>query len=151
MELTQKAEEFLKKLLSLMGVEASFDLSEHEDSLFISLNTAEPGLLIGRRGETLDALQYLLNIASNKGLAERQRIVLDVEGYRAEKKKSLEELAKKTAEQVISQGLSIALEPMNPFERRIVHMALLDYPGVETTSEGEEPYRKVTIFPKKEG
>lgn len=151
MELTQKAEEFLKKLLSLMGIEASFDLSEHEDSLFISLNTAEPGLLIGRRGETLDALQYLVNIASNKGLAERRRIVLDVEGYRAEKKKSLEELAKKTAEQVISQGISIALEPMNPFERRIVHMALLDYPGVETASEGEEPYRKVTIFPKKEG
>lgn len=149
MKITDKAETFLKTVLVKMGFATSLSLSEAEDTLFFEIETDEPALLIGRGGETLNALQYLLGIAANKGEDTRQPIILDVEGYRERRKKSLEELAQRMAEKVVVEKTPVALNPMNPLERRLVHLALKDHPQVETVSEGEEPHRQVTIFPKK--
>ena len=104
--------------------------------------------MIGRRGETLDALQYLTNLAVNGKREEKIRIVLDVEGYRQSREETLAALAHKMADRAKKSGRSIALEPMSPHERRIIHMALQNEKGVQTLSEGEEPARRVIIAPK---
>lgn len=144
----RRAEELLVRILDGIGVEAQIEIDDSEERLEIRVATEEAGLLIGRRGETLDSLQYLLNVMVNKGQEERRRIIIDVEGYREERKKQLEEAATKAADQVVERGEPVALQPMNPFERRIVHMVLVAYPGVETVSEGEEPYRSVKVVPE---
>ena len=103
------------------------------------------GVLIGKHGQTLDSLQYLTNLAANKGKKEWHRIVLDAENYRKRRRDTLEKLAHNLAHRVKRTGRKALLEPMNPYERKIVHEALQNEPGIVTYSEGEEPYRKVVI------
>ena len=146
---TEKAEEFLKKVVSMMGVEASFEVEQDDETMSITMSGDKMGLLIGRRGETLDALQYLTSIVANKDRDDYLRVSLDTENYREKRKDVLEKLANKIADKVVRNGRSMTLEPMNPFERRIIHAALQNHDMVETSSVGEEPERRVVVSLKK--
>lgn len=144
-----RAEEFLKNVTSLMGLEVSFDITEDEDAMIINMQGDNQGILIGHRGETLDALQYLTSLQVNKGGKEYRRVTLDTEGYRAKREQTLIALAGRMANKVHKSGRRMMLEPMNPYERRILHATLQDNPYVTTHSEGEEPNRRVVITPKR--
>ena len=144
-----RAEEFLKNVTSLMGLEVSFDITENEDAMLINMQGDNQGILIGHRGETLDALQYLTSLQVNKGGKEYRRVTLDTEGYRAKREQTLIALAGRMANKVHKSGRRMMLEPMNPYERRILHATLQDNPYVTTHSEGEEPNRRVVITPKR--
>lgn len=138
---------FLSELLGKMGVEAKVLAANTESGLRLRIDADSMGLLIGRRGETLDALQYLVSLHVNRTSDAYQRITLDTEGYRSRREETLCRLARKTASQVRATGRPVAMEPMNPYERRILHSALQDFRGVTTHSEGEEPNRRVIITP----
>ena len=141
-----KLDAFLAGLLEHMGVEARRDYSRGEDgSLNVELSGAEMGALIGRRGETLDAIQHLANYAVNRGEGGRVRINVDAENYRAKRTESLRRLADKVAQKVIKYRRSITLEPMNAYERHIIHTTLQDYESVTTYSTGTEPNRRVVV------
>lgn len=142
----QRATAYLKKLISALGVE-SFDIvPENKDELVVLNVTGDDlGVVIGRRGETLDALQYLTILASNRGEESYCRISVDCCGYREKRKEALESLAEKTANKVLKTGRRFSLEPMNPYERRIIHSKVSEIEGVSSRSTGEEPYRKVVI------
>lgn len=144
----EEARQFLEDVLVQMGLDVTLTLSEEKDHVLFSMAGAKIGLLIGRRGQTLDALQYLTNVVANRHAPQYVRIILDAENYRARRKESLERLADRLAKKVIRSRTKVALEPMNPAERKIIHTFLQDYAGVTTKSEGEEPYRKVVIYPK---
>ena len=146
------AKEFLNSVFEKMKMEVEIESTEKDGYLYLSMTGENMGILIGRRGETLDALQYLVNLAVNKKLAplgEHARIILDIEGYRAKREKTLINLAEKISMRVRKTGSKVVLEPMNPHERRIIHTALQRDEGVQTYSEGIEPYRKVVVAPKK--
>ena len=117
---SEKAEDFLKKIIPLMGVEATITSTRDEDALHVTMEGEKMGLLIGRRGETLDALQYLTSIIVNKDRDEYLRVTLDTENYREKRKDVLEKLANKIADKVVRNRRNMTLEPMNPFERRVV-------------------------------
>ena len=141
-----KAEEFLKGLLEHMGIEAEMEVTEREGGgMNICLSGKNMGAIIGRRGETLDAIQHLTNYAVNHGHEEHMHINVDAENYRSKREESLVHLAEKMAEKVIRYRRSMALEPMNSYERHIVHTALQSYEGVTTSSTGTEPNRRVVI------
>ena len=106
------------------------------------------GILIGPRGETLDAFQYVSSLMVGKETGQFIQLIVDVEGHRARRERQLRQLAQRMAEQVLKSGRKLTLEPMNPAERRIIHMELRDHPAVSTQSTGEEPHRKVTILLK---
>jgi spoIIIJ-associated protein len=146
------AEDFLYSVVEKMNMDdVEIESEEREGYLYLSLSGENMGLLIGRRGETLDALQYLVNLVVNKRLfplGERVRIILDIEGYRAKREKTLVNLAQKISMRVRRTGNKVVLEPMNPHERRIIHTALQGDDEVQTYSEGVEPYRKVVVAPK---
>jgi len=151
-ELIERAEAFLKDVFAAMKLEAKYDCSFGEDNtLNIDLSGEEMGLLIGKRGQTLDSLQYLVSLVVNKGTEEYVRIKVDTENYRSRRKDTLEKLAKNIAFKVKRTRRSLALEPMNPYERRIIHSALQNDRYVTTHSEGEEPYRKVVVTLKNTG
>lgn len=137
--------DFLSRVLELMGVEARIEITEEESQIMVKLNGKNMGLVIGRRGETLDALQYITNLVVNKGKSDSKRIIIDTEEYRSKREETLRKLAKRLADKVQRTKKSIVLEPMNPYERRIIHSTLQNHPYVMTYSEGEEPYRKVVI------
>lgn len=139
---------FLDKVCSAMGISAAFQCQEDDNTVNVNITGPDLGILIGRRGDTLDALQYLLNLSVQKHFTERVRIVLDVEGYRQRREETLIRLAKRLAERVKRTGYRVVLEPMSPQERRIIHTALQDDPNVFTFSEGDEPFRKVVISMK---
>lgn len=141
----KRALEFLAGLTERMGVETQFKACETAQQLRIQLFGERMSLLIGRRGETLDALQYLTSLTVNRGREEYLRISLDTENYRAKREEALRKLAARMANRCRKTGKRVALEPMNPYERRILHSALQSDPGVTTHSEGEEPYRRVII------
>lgn len=142
----QKAEVFLSGLFKLMNVNADIESKEEEDGrISITLKGEEMGLLIGRRGETLDALQYITGLAVNKNEEAFTRISIDTENYREKREEALEKLAKKVAEKVVKNRRSMTLEPMAPHERRIIHACLQDYEGVTTYSTGQDPNRRVVI------
>jgi spoIIIJ-associated protein len=145
------AKAFLRDVLNAMGIKAEIHTQLTEDSLKISLRGPEMGVLIGHRGETLDSLQYLVSLVVNRDNpnSEYKRVVLDTEDYRKKREETLVRLANRLASKVRSLSKSVILEPMNPYERRIIHSALQDNPYVTTHSEGEEPYRKVVIELKK--
>ncbi len=145
-----RAEDFLKNLTELMGLSVTFDISQEEDSMLINMNGDSQGILIGHRGETLDALQYLTSLQVNKDSKDYIRVTLDTEGYRAKREQTLIALANRMASKVAKTGRRMVLEPMNPYERRILHSALQDNPYVTTHSEGEEPNRRVVITLKKD-
>lgn len=132
-----------------MGLDVSFDVREEEDALMIDMQGDNQGILIGHRGETLDALQYLTSLQVNKGGKEYRRVTLDTEGYRAKREQTLIALANRMANKVHKSGRRMMLEPMNPYERRILHATLQDHPYVTTHSEGEEPNRRVVIAPRR--
>ena len=141
----EKAENFLGKVLPLMGVEANIDTKETEDGIAINLSGDGMGLVIGRRGETLDAVQYLTSIIVNKGVDGYTKVTVDTENYRQKRAETLERLADKVAEKVIRNGRNMTLEPMNPFERRVIHARLQGNEKVTTISVGEEPNRRVVV------
>lgn len=147
-----QAREFLQKLFQSMGMDVVIEkfFAKEEDGTMFKLHGEGLGVLIGKHGQTLDSLQYLTNLVANKYSKDRIRIILDAEDYRKRRQETLERLAKNLAAKVKRNGIKAALEPMNPYERKLIHMSLQDDPKVETYSEGEEPYRKVIIALKKE-
>ena len=141
---------FLKDTLKAMNMEVEIALDIDEDgSLSINMSGPNMGILIGKRGQTLDSLQYLANRVANKHQSGYVRVKLDTENYRARREETLKHLAKNIAHKVKRNRRPVALEPMNPYERRIIHSALQNDPYVTTHSEGEEPYRKVVVTLKK--
>lgn len=139
---------FLDKVFEKLGVKVKTEVSKREDFLYLSFHGDDLGILIGRRGETLDSLQYLTNLVVGRKFSQRYRVILDVEGYRKRREQTLINLAHRLSEKVKRTGHNIVLEPMNPHERRIIHTALQNDLKVRTFSEGEEPYRKVIITRK---
>ena len=144
-------EDFLCKVFEAMGVKAEAEISfdEEEKVMNINLTGDDMGMLIGKRGQTLDSLQYLVSLVANKDSDTYIKVKLDTENYRERRKETLENLAKNIANKVRRTRHSVALEPMNPYERRIIHSVLQNNKFVETHSEGEEPYRKVIVSLKK--
>ena len=144
---------FLTDVFKAMKLEASinveFDAAENE--LSIDVKAEDMGVLIGKRGQTLDSLQYIVSLAINKDSNEYVKVKLDSENYRIRRKETLENLARNIASKVKRTGRQVSLEPMNSFERRIIHSALQGDPDCETFSEGNDPYRKVVVKPKNEG
>lgn len=144
-----KAVRFLEEVLPLMGLkEVKVEARQGEGHVLIQLSGKELGLAIGRRGQTLDALQYLTNVIANRKEESFVSFVLDAENYRERRKKTLEQLADRLAKEVIRTREKIALEPMTAQERKIIHTHLQNYAGVTTKSEGEEPNRRVVLWPK---
>jgi spoIIIJ-associated protein len=145
------AEKFLNEVFDAMKIEVKIDskLDAENNTLSIDLSGDEMGMLIGKRGQTLDSLQYLTSLVINKGQENYTRVKVDTEDYRERRKATLENLAKNVAGRVKRTHRSVSLESMNPYERRIIHYALQDNPFVNTHSEGEEPYRHVVVTPKK--
>mgnify|MGYP000175267148 CR=1 FL=1 len=143
--------EFLENVFSAMNMEVTIDIKKAEDDKVyeVELSGKEMGLLIGKRGQTLDSLQYLTNLAVNKHSDGYIKVKLDTEDYRQRRKDTLENLAKNIAYKVKRTKRPVSLEPMNPFERRVIHSALQNDPYVTTHSEGEEPYRKVVVTLKR--
>ncbi len=143
--------DYLKELFDAMGVETTIDIKYDEEKHFmdIELSGKDMGILIGKRGQTLDSLQYLISLFVNKNSDNYVKVQLDTENYRERRKKTLENLAKNIAYKVKRIRRPVSLEPMNPYERRIIHSALQNDRYVCTKSEGEDPYRKVVIMLKK--
>lgn len=144
-----KTTNLLQKIVLAMKLPVDLQVNKEGQLIKVNLQGEDLGVLIGRRGETLDALQYLVNLAVNKDLEKRHKIILDVEGYRRRREDTLQNLAFKLAEKAKRRGKSIVLEPMNAHERRIIHTALQSRDDIYTFSEGEDPYRKIIIAPKK--
>lgn len=143
------AKEFLEKTFSEMGIEVSVSVSVNKDSVYVDVEGKDTGTVIGKRGQTLDALQYLTSLVVNKSDSEHTRVILDAENYREKREATLENLAFRLAEKVLRTGKSARLEPMNPYERKVIHTALHSVNGITTRSEGDEPYRRVVIELKK--
>ncbi|MDD3795160.1 MAG: protein jag [Lachnospiraceae bacterium] len=148
-EAESKAEEFLKNVFATMDMKVVIKAECQDDTLNIDLSGEDMGILIGKRGQTLDSLQYLVSLVVNKGKSSYVRVKLDTENYRNRRKTTLENLAKNIAFKVKKTRRPVYLEPMNPYERRIIHSALQNDPYVTTHSEGEEPCRKVVVTLKK--
>ena len=145
-DVSGKTRDFLEGLLSRMGTEADIDITVKDDgSICAELSGEGMGAIIGRRGETLDAIQHLTNYAVNRGTEERTHISIDAENYRSKREESLVHLAEKMAAKALKYHRSMALEPMNSYERHVIHTALQNYDGVTTCSTGVEPNRRVVI------
>jgi len=145
-----EAKTFLRDVLNAMNVKAEIRIKEEKDVINIALTGPDMGIIIGYRGETLDSLQYLVSLIINKGHeGEYKRVILDTENYRFKREETLKRLASKMASRVKMSGKQVKLEPMNPYERRVIHSALQDNPYVVTYSEGDEPYRRVVVDLKK--
>lgn len=136
---------FLKDVTEKMGVELEFTPYKANDYIFIDISGKDTGTIIGKRGQTLDSIQYLTNLVLNKNKEEYQRVILDAENYRTKREKTLEQLAYRLAGKVVRTGRTQKLEPMNPYERKIIHTALQDDSRVMTRSEGKDPYRRVIV------
>jgi spoIIIJ-associated protein len=148
-----KTEAIISKLLFQMGLEAqvSAHYGEARDDrrpIMVDIRGTDLGVLIGRRGETLESFQYVAALMVGKETGQFIHLVVDVEGHRDRRERQLRQLARRMAEQVIKSGRKLTLEPMSAAERRIIHMELRDHPAVTTQSAGEEPHRKITILPK---
>lgn len=146
----ERAESFLSGIFRAMGLTVAMERRETEEGVLYDLSGESLGILIGKHGQTLDALQYLTNLAANRGGAEeRIHVILDVEGYRSRREETLRRLAGHLAEKACRIHAEVRLEPMNRHERKIIHMALQDNYRVSTYSDGDEPYRCVVIAPKR--
>jgi spoIIIJ-associated protein len=143
----EKARKFLRDVLEAMDIKAEIRVRDNKEGLYINLAGPKMGVIIGRRGQTLDSLQYLVSLVVNRD-KERDnfvKVILDTEDYRRKREETLQRLAKRLAERVQKTGKRVELEPMNPYERRIIHSTLQEFEDITTFSEGEEPYRKVII------
>ena len=136
---------FLREVTKEMGLNLDIDAKQGEETLYLNIQGKDSGTIIGKRGQTLDAIQYLTSLVVNKGSEDYVRVVVDAENYRAKREKTLEALAYRLANKVIKTKRSVKLEPMNPYERKVIHAALHDHPKVMTRSEGQDPYRRVVI------
>lgn len=144
------ARELLERVVSVLDLNARVDVTEDEHEVVATVTGGDLGVLIGRHGQMIDALQYLANAIAHRTVGEdRRRIVVDAAGYRARRSATLETLARRSAEQASATGRRVELEPMSAVERRLVHEALKDDPEVETTSEGAEPNRFVVVVPRR--
>ena len=150
-EAVAAAKEFLQKIFNAMHIEVAMEkfINKNDGSVTFRLHGDDMGILIGKHGQTLDSLQYLTNLVANKNSNERVRVIIDVEDYRDRRIETLNRLAARLADKVKRTGERVALEPMNPHERKIIHMALQGDRRVTTLSEGDEPYRHVVIELKK--
>ncbi len=142
----RRAKQFLADVFGKMNIEGTVEAKMDGKDLYVNVEGSDMAVLIGRRGQTLDSLQYLVSLVVNKDRDDYIRVVLDTENYRDKRKETLEKLANRLAYKARKMRKDIILEPMNPYERRIIHSALQGNPYVSTRSEGEEPYRKVIIF-----
>ncbi|HIW48402.1 MAG TPA: protein jag [Firmicutes bacterium] len=145
----ETARTFLREMFLAMGLVVQMETELKEKQLLITLSGEHMGILIGKRGQTLDAIQYLTNLVVNKGDHPYLSVVIDTENYRQRRRETLESLAYHLAKRVKQTGQKVVLEPMNPYERRIIHSSLQNNKFVTTYSEGEEPYRNVVIDLKK--
>ena len=143
--------EFIQTTVRLMGINASVDAGDNGELLRANISGEELGLLIGRHGSTIDALQYIAAIVVNGDRHTRRQVVVDAEGYRERRETSLQALADRTAHKVVRDATAVTLKPMSAAERKVVHLYLKDDPRVETVSEGQEPFRAVVISPHSEG
>jgi spoIIIJ-associated protein len=145
----EAAQNFLQQVLKAMHLDVKIEKMTHEDHVTFNLRGEDLGILIGKHGQTLDALQYLTSLAAHRDAEDRIRIILDVEDYRKRREETLARLAERIADRVKLRGESVVLEPMSPHERKVIHMTLQDDIKVTTFSEGEEPFRRVVIALKK--
>lgn len=143
-----EAIQFLMRVSEKMGLNVTVHPEEEEDHTLLNITGPNLGLLIGRRGQTLDALQYLTNIVANRNHTNRVRFILDAENYRKRRKETLERLADRLIDKVKRIGREVRLEPMTPLERKIIHTRVQKQDGVISYSEGDEPHRRVVIAPK---
>lgn len=144
-EVAETAAEFVRGLIEVMGLAADVTTSPTDTNVTVDVTGEDLGILIGRRGQTLDALQEVTRTAVQRRLRSRARLLVDVEGYRARRRESLAEYARSMAERAKERGTEIELEPMNSYERKVVHDAVGEVEGATSFSEGEEPSRKVVI------
>ena len=143
-----RAREVLERIVAGMGVRCRIDLHEEEDALVATCTGGNLGLLIGKHGQTIDAVQYLVNAAVSRAFPDdRKQVVVDASGYRARREATLASIAQRSAERAVQFGGRVELEPMTAVERKVVHLTLRDHPEVETTSEGTEPNRFVVVLP----
>jgi spoIIIJ-associated protein len=145
----KRIENFLSGLFSTIGIDVSVQTMEDEDKLHVEIISESAGIIIGKRGKTLEALQLITNIIVNKDMDKWKKVVLDIENYRDKRENTLTDLAHKVAGKVKKTGRSQYLEPMNPFERRVIHMALQEDPDIFTKSEGSGNLKKVKIYMKR--
>ena len=143
------AAEFLKGLVEKMGIDVILESYKNYDCFYIEISGKDSRTVIGKRGQTLDSIQYLTNLVVNKERDEYVRTIIDVEGYRSRREKTLEQLGTKLARKVQKTGRSVKLEPMNPYERKVIHSTLQGIEGITTRSEGEEPFRRVIVEKKR--
>lgn len=147
----KEAREFIENILNCMEIDASIDVKERDDTIIINLSGEKMGVIIGYRGETLDSIQYLVSLVVNKvHELPHKKVILDTENYRSKREETLKGVAIKTANKVKKTRKVFKLEPMNPYERRIIHSALQDDIFVNTYSEGDEPFRRVVVELKKD-
>jgi spoIIIJ-associated protein len=150
-EKRELAAKVLREILERMGVDAEVSAFDDGERIILDAHGSESGLVIGKKGATLDALQYLVNRIVFKKPGEAAGITVDAEGYRGRREDSLTDLARRLADKAIRSGRPVPVEPMNAHDRRVVHMALADHPEVTTESEGEGMARRVVIFPRRGG
>jgi spoIIIJ-associated protein len=145
--LAARVREVLERITQGIGVRCRIEIEEREEELSATLRSTGLGLVIGKHGQTIDAIQYLVNAIVHKGAEVRKPVVVDAGGYRDRRQATLDGLAVRSAEQVRATGEAVRLEPMSSVERKLVHLRLQDEPGVATRSEGDEPYRYVVVEP----
>ena len=146
-EPAERVRAILSRVVEALGVEAEIEVDEDDERIHGTVNGEDVGLLIGRRGQTVDAIQLLCYRAAFRGVEDRKRVVVDAAGYRQRRREMVESQADRAAARALESGKEIELEPMTPSERKMVHDHLVDRPGIETFSEGEEPERSVIVAP----
>jgi spoIIIJ-associated protein len=147
-EFAARARELVERIVTALGIRCRIDVDEDDDRIQVTCSGAELGLLIGKHGQTIDAVQYLANSIVFRGrLDERKQVVIDASGYRERRKSTLDGIAVRSAERAVETGGPVELEPMSAIERKVVHERLKDYPGVQTSSDGVEPVRFVVVSP----
>jgi spoIIIJ-associated protein len=147
-DLATDARLLVARILVAFGVDGRLDVREDDDAVTVTCSAADVAILIGRHGQTIDAVQYLLNAISHRVYGdERKEVIVDAAGYRERRRATLESLAVRTAQQVRTNGERVELDPMTAIERKVVHLKLKEFDGVQTTSEGTEPNRYVVVLP----
>ncbi|MDE5722057.1 MAG: protein jag [Clostridia bacterium] len=142
-----RAAEFIDGLMEVLGITAATETTEEDDFIKIEIKTTQSSRVIGKRGDVLDAVQCMAGAVANIGRDDYKKVVVDCESYRAQREDTLKTLAEKLAVKAVEKGRKMILEPMNPYERRIIHSALADNTEVKTISEGKEPYRYIAVIP----
>ena len=143
----QRAVDFIDGLFEILKISAVSEVTEEKENIKIEINTTNSARVIGKRGDVLDAIQCIAGAVANIGRDEYKKVVVDCENYRAQREETLKALAEKLAKKAVEKGRKMTLEPMNPYERRIIHSALADNPDVKTISEGKEPMRYIAVIP----